>query len=197
MTARAAGTTPNRPDDRLMNVRPQLEPCDDSDDHPPGALPAVEVHLHDAAGLLAPELARLGALAGELGQELARLGHAGEVRVRLVGDAEMAPAHERYCGVAGTTDVLTFDLADEPGGPLDADLLVCVDEARRQARARGIEVAAELMLYIAHGVLHCLGHDDHDEAGAGRMHAIEDQWLSAIGLGRVYAVPERSAEPGP
>ena len=43
-------------------------------------------------------------------------GESGEVRVRLVDDAEMATAHERYAGVAGTTDVLTFDMRDEDWG---------------------------------------------------------------------------------
>lgn len=110
--------------------------------------------------------------------------------VRLVGDVEMSAAHERYKGLAGTTDVLTFDLSDGEG--LDADLLVCVDEARRQARARGHEEERELLLYVIHGVLHCLGHDDGDEVAAARMHAEEDRVLTAIGVGVTFA---REASP--
>lgn len=116
---------------------------------------------------------------------------AGEVRVRVVGDTEMAAAHERYSGVPGTTDVLTFDLRDDPaaGGPLDTDILVCIDEARRQAAARGLSVERELLLYIVHGVLHCLGFDDHDEAAHRAMHDEEDRVLEAIGVGRTFAAP--------
>ena len=98
----------------------------------------------------------------------------------------MAGAHQRYAGVSGTTDVLTFDLAESGAGRLDADLLVCFDEAARQAAGRGHDVATELLLYIVHGVLHCLGQDDHDPAAASRMHAEEDRVLEAIGVGRVY-----------
>lgn len=119
------------------------------------------------------------------------LGAAGEVRVRVVNDAQMAAAHERYSGIPGTTDVLTFDLAGEPG-VLDVDILVCVDEARRQAAARGHSVERELLLYVVHGVLHCLGHDDHDEAGAAAMHAREDEILGAIGVGATYAPRPRN-----
>ena len=112
-------------------------------------------------------------------------GGGGEVRVRVVGDQEMAAAHERYSGVAGTTDVLTFNLA-EAGDGLDVDVLVCMDEAERQAGRRGHAVERELLLYVIHGVLHCLGHDDHDEAAAARMHAEEDRVLEAVGVGATY-----------
>lgn len=115
----------------------------------------------------------------------------GEVRVRVVDDVEMAAAHEQYSGVAGTTDVLTFDLREDPssGEPLDTDILVCMDEARRQAADRGIAPERELLLYVLHGVLHCLGYDDHDEAVHRAMHAEEDRVLEAIGVGRTFAAP--------
>jgi len=124
---------------------------------------------------------------------LRHLGCRGEVRVRIVGDGEMAAAHERYSGIPGTTDVLTFDLRDDPaaGGALDTDILVCIDEARREAGHRGLSVERELLLYIVHGVLHCLGYDDHDEAGHAAMHDEEDRVLEAIGVGRTFASPAR------
>lgn len=127
-------------------------------------------------------------VAERAGLALRPLGCSGEVRVRVVADAEMAEAHERWSGVPGTTDVLTFDLREGGKGPLDVDLLVCADEAARQARARGIPAERELLLYVIHGVLHCLGYDDHDEPGAARMHAQEDRLLEAAGIGATYAV---------
>ncbi len=120
----------------------------------------------------------------------------GEVRVRLVNDAEMARLHERHTGVGGTTDVLTFDLRNRAGDPLDTDLVVCVDEARRQADARGLTVEHELLLYIVHGILHCGEHDDHDPAAAALMHQTEDRVLAALGLGAAYDRPVRT-EVGP
>jgi len=45
----------------------------------------------------------------------------------------------------------------------------------------------ELLLYVVHGVLHCLGMDDHDEAAAAAMHRVEDAVLTAIGVGPVYS----------
>lgn len=141
------------------------------------------------------------------GAEAARLLRAGgAVRVRVVGDEAMAQAHEEFGGVPGTTDVLTFDLSDPEEFPnlprptatdigkgndrlvygLDTDILVCIDEGERQAGARGYAVERELLLYIIHGVLHCVGFDDHDEAESVAMHEMEDALLTAIGVGPVF-----------
>jgi probable rRNA maturation factor len=116
-------------------------------------------------------------------------GCSGEVRVRLVDDRRMTEAHKRHMGMDSTTDVLTFDMAEggaARGEALDVDILVCVDEAQRQSAARGFAVERELLLYIVHGVLHCVGEDDHDEASYARMHAREDEVLRAIGVGATF-----------
>jgi probable rRNA maturation factor len=112
------------------------------------------------------------------------------VCVVVVDDARMSALHQEYRQVAGTTDVLTFDMGSQPeaaGGPrIEGDLVLCRDVARRQARRRGHPARAELLLYAVHGVLHLLGYDDHDAAAARRMHRREDQVLAALGVGAVY-----------
>lgn len=152
----------------------------------------------------------------------------GEVRARIIDDAAMEAAHVEYLDTPGTTDVITFDLAGgmsgvvgeasearrpldadglpdtsqalAPPAPIDVDMLLCLDEAERQARERGHEAAKELLLYALHGVLHCLGYDDHDEASFAAMHEAEDRVLSAIGVGPLFASDEaaraREANPG-
>jgi probable rRNA maturation factor len=127
----------------------------------------------------------------ELAQRAATLlDVSGEVRVRVVDDAHMADAHERWGGVPGTTDVLTFDLRDGRAardGEMDTDVLVCVDEARRQSVSRGVAVVHELLLYVLHAMLHCMGYDDHDEGDYRAMHEREDAVLREIGVGDVFA----------
>lgn len=117
-------------------------------------------------------------------------GASGEVRVRIVDDTEMAAAHLEYSDIPGTTDVLTFDLGSA-GHTLDLDILVCRDEAARQAAMRGHSLERELLLYILHGMLHGLGYDDHDDDDYTRMHAEEDRVLIAIGVGATFAVGGR------
>lgn len=135
--------------------------------------------------------ARCERLGGWTRAALGELGVTGEVRIRIVNDPEMARLHERHTGIGGTTDVLTFDLRETDQGPLDTDLVVCVDEARRQAALRGLDVEHELLLYVVHGILHCAHHDDHDPAAAALMHQTEDRVLAALGIGAVYDRPAR------
>lgn len=107
----------------------------------------------------------------------------------LVGDAEMSRLHAQYKGDPSTTDVLTFDLRDKQGSgdePIEGDIVLCVDEAARQAKQRGHETRIELLLYAVHGLLHLLGYDDHRAADFKRMHAKEDELLQAAGYGAVF-----------
>ncbi len=153
----------------------------DDDDRPPAAR---LLDLSDPDALLRPDEARW--LRSKASEALDLLGVDGEVRVRVVGDAEMAAAHLEYAETPGTTDVLTFDLSGDPG-LLDTDIMVCFDEATRRARERGHAAPRELLLYIVHGVLHCLGHDDHDDEDYRRMHAAEDELLARLGVGPTFA----------
>lgn len=148
--------------------------------------PRIEVRLHTgdtdppAADWLAEALRRV-----LVGLDEPRLFGAG-VDIAIVDDARMAQLHERHTGVAGTTDVLTFDLSDAPAAAIEAELVICADEAARQGAARGHDARLELLLYCVHGLLHLLGHDDHDPDAARRMHAREDELLMAAGFGAVY-----------
>lgn len=121
--------------------------------------------------------------------------------VALVGDATMARLHQQFLNVLGTTDVITFELDhDARGRPTAGEVVVCVPEARRQAKRRGHDVADELLLYALHGVLHLSGYDDLEPAAHRRMHRAEDRILTAIGVGATFAreatSPGRSMKDG-
>ena len=109
----------------------------------------------------------------------------GSVALSIVDDEKMAELHLFHSGIEGTTDVLTFDLREDESGALDVEIVVCHDEALRQS-GDGKPVERELLLYLLHGVLHCLGFDDHDPVEFERMHAREDEILGAIGVGSVF-----------
>lgn len=155
--------------------------------HSPQRTPAA-IDLDDRTARLTAR--RLAALRTHLAEALDHLRLAGELRVAIVADDAMTRAHAEHLGDATTTDVITFDLADGAAArtrELDADLLLCLDEAARCADRAGRPVEHELLLYALHGVLHCTGHDDHHPADHRAMHALEDEVLSAIGVGPVFA----------
>ncbi len=121
---------------------------------------------------------------------------AARISVALVDDARIAALNQLHLHHEGATDVLTFDLRDgvAPGAApdgrvpaaLDGEIVISVDTAAREARARGHDVDAELALHAVHGTLHLLGYDDRTEQTAVRMHALEDEILTQIGVGAVY-----------
>lgn len=144
------------------------------------------VEMTDATGALGSQTLRW--LNEKVAAASAILSCRGGLRVRIVGDDEMAAAHEEFAGVPGTTDVLTFDMSDPEGdrADLDADIMICLDEAHRQSTERGHPVSHELLLYILHAVLHCLGENDDTESGYRAMHEREDAVLTEMGLGPVF-----------
>ena len=117
-----------------------------------------------------------------------------ELSVALVNDARMSELHEQFIGVAGPTDVLTFELEQGGRGRVTAgEVVVCVPEARRQAKHRGIELRMELLLYALHGMLHLCGFDDRTDRGFRTMHRREDDILTALGFGPVFATQPASS----
>jgi probable rRNA maturation factor len=146
-----------------------------------------------SAGWLEPILERAMTLAGVA---------AGRIELTLVDDDTMAQLHGEHCGDPSTTDVLTFDLGDGGPGrdaatPVEGDILICRDEARRQAAARGHDAREELLLYAVHGLLHLLGEDDRDPAAFTQMHRREDQLLTELGVGPRFHSPATAGEAAP
>jgi probable rRNA maturation factor len=108
-----------------------------------------------------------------------------EVSVVFVDDAEMKRLNRTWRNKAKTTDVLTFPAAGNAASgerqavPL-GDIVICVDQAKRQARAERHSLATEIRYLLLHGILHAHGYDhEHD---AGEMHALERKIRPLVGL---------------
>ena len=114
-----------------------------------------------------------------------------ELSVTVVGDEKMAELNEKYAGHEGPTDVLAFPLLSEP--VLVGEVCVNADAARREATLRDHPAYDELVLYVTHGVLHLVGHDDHDPARRRKMRRAERDALAALGVAPVFARGRRPA----
>jgi probable rRNA maturation factor len=157
------------------------EANDTETDEPPARRVRVHLRAPDAdpplTGWLDDHTAKLMRLAGI---------DRGEIDVVLVDDHTMRRLHHEHLGIAETTDVLTFDMRDHPGDALRGDVVVCLDQAARQAATRGHDTRLEALLYTLHGLLHLIGYDDKNQPAAAEMHRREDQLLSQAGFGPVY-----------
>lgn len=121
-----------------------------------------------------------------------------QITVLLVDDRGIAALHDRWLGIPGPTDVITFDLADGSAPGLEGDIAVSTETARRVARELGWQPRHELAYYVMHGLLHLAGDDDHDPAARRRMRARERLVMAAAGLptpprGRGRAAPRGGA----
>ena len=84
-----------------------------------------------------------------------------ELSVALVGDKEMRPLNAKYRKKNKTTDVLSFP-ADYPTSAspvLLGDVIISVEQARRQAKERNHSLKSEMVTLLIHGIVHLLGYD--------------------------------------
>lgn len=111
---------------------------------------------------------------------------AARVAVSIVDDAQIKILHKQFFNTSKTTDVISFDLTDELESVKHFDIIMNIEQARRQAQKRGHSTEAEISLYLVHGLLHQLGFDDLQPEQARRMHLEEDAILQDAGYGKVY-----------
>lgn len=81
----------------------------------------------------------------------------GDVSIYVATDSEIRLLNRKFHATNAVTDVLSF-----PSNDPDylGDIVISYERARVQARRAHWNIAEELDLLAAHGVLHLLGYDD-------------------------------------
>ncbi|GAC1559784.1 MAG: hypothetical protein NVS2B9_21180 [Myxococcales bacterium] len=111
-----------------------------------------------------------------------------EISLALVSDRAIRALNRDWRGKDRPTDVLSFP-QEEPRargsraapGPI-GDVVISLQTALRQAEQGGWSLARELRRLLAHGLLHCLGHDHGTRAQALRMARAERRLLGREGM---------------
>ena len=119
-----------------------------------------------------------------------------ELGVHLVAAPEITRLNEKFLQHQGSTDVITFDYADDRQGgqsspppkpdaqrqapALHGEIFICVDEAVWQARKFRTSWQSEIVRYLVHGVLHLLGHDDSRPGERPKMKREENRRLREL-----------------
>ncbi|MCP3144771.1 rRNA maturation RNase YbeY [Pyxidicoccus xibeiensis] len=109
-----------------------------------------------------------------------------ELSLSLVDDRAIRRLNRTWRNKDKATDVLSFPAGDLPKGtpgpkPL-GDVVISLDTAKRQAKEYGRSLESEMARYLAHGLLHLLGHDHERPRDAKRMAALEEQLLGERGM---------------
>lgn len=92
----------------------------------------------------------------------------------IVGDTEIHSLNRRFLRHDYPTDIITFPLEESP---LEAELVISADTARRQAREYRVPMQEECVRLAIHGVLHLCGFDDMTEKDRVAMKAREEFYL--------------------
>lgn len=106
-----------------------------------------------------------------------------EVSIILQDDVTSDEAHRSIMDVAGATDVITQRYDAMPGEDegVYGELYVNVERAVSYcASGKNRNPAKELLLYVAHGMDHLSGADDHGDRDRLRMRRRELKWIREI-----------------
>ncbi len=98
-----------------------------------------------------------------------------EVNVVLAEAPTVRQLNRAYRHHDRVTDVLSF--VYQPS-PVVGDIIICLEQAQRQARRRGRSLSLELELLFVHGSLHLAGFDHQLPGERSVMRALERQVLS-------------------
>ncbi|HIF33576.1 MAG TPA: rRNA maturation RNase YbeY [Planctomycetes bacterium] len=120
-----------------------------------------------------------------------------DLSIAIVSDATIQQANRQYLDHDYPTDVLSFRLdeyaesssshAPSPSEQtLEGEVLVSWDTACRQAALFDWAPSSECLLYVVHGTLHLIGHDDRDEHDRQEMRKAERAVLATFGLAPHY-----------
>ena len=112
---------------------------------------------------------------------LGEAGLQGPLSLALVDDPEIREINRRFLDHDWSTDVIAFpyDLATDG---IAGEVVVSVETAAREAGARGLPFRREVLLYVAHGILHLTGMEDHTREGRRRMDRAANRILDRLDI---------------
>ena len=122
------------------------------------------------------------------------------ISLAVVDDPEIHRLNRDFLGHDYPTDVISFLLnsANEESAvklrgasasrihdsvvDLEGEIIVSAQTANREAIVHGWSPAAELLLYVVHGLLHLCGYDDLTDAARPKMRSRERELLAIWGF---------------
>ena len=118
-----------------------------------------------------------------------------EVGVTITDDETVAALNLKYRGKEGTTDVLSFSMADEkedgnsfispPNSVFDmGDVIISYPQASRQVETLDHDVKDEIIFLVVHGMFHLMGYDHEDRYEAKSMEYMETETLKLLNIDR-------------
>jgi probable rRNA maturation factor len=106
---------------------------------------------------------------------------AGSLSIAVVDDPTIHELNRQFLAHDYPTDVLSF-LLEQEGQRIEGEVIASADTACRTAEQLGWPPEDELLLYVVHGTLHIIGHDDANDAQRAEMRAAERSCLAKFSV---------------
>ena len=117
-----------------------------------------------------------------------------ELSLTIVSDEEIRELNREYRGKDSVTDVLSFPQFDghdellsdliNTQATLIGDVVICFDQAARQAEEYGTGMTREMLYLFVHSLMHLFGYDHMEEEEKKIMRSKEEAVLSEMGISR-------------
>lgn len=114
-----------------------------------------------------------------------------EISVTFVDEEEIKEINGQFREIDKVTDVLSFpqfecaDDVPEEGLVILGDVVICEDQAKRQAEEFGHSYERELMYLFVHSMFHLLGYDHMNEEEKADMRSCEEDVMHRLGIERI------------
>ncbi len=114
-----------------------------------------------------------------------------EISVTFVDEEEIKEINGQFREIDKVTDVLSFpqfecaDDVPEEGLVILGDVVICEDQAKRQAEEFGHSYERELMYLFVHSMFHLLGYDHMNEEEKADMRRCEEDVMYRLGIERI------------
>lgn len=95
-----------------------------------------------------------------------------QISIALVSEQEIKGLNRVYRKKNKITDVLSFNIDSEE---MLGEVLICLTQARRQAKIKKNTYQAELRLLTVHGILHLLGYDHEKSLAEEKRQNLAEQ----------------------
>ena len=145
-------------------------------DYSRNAPPQIRVKIANPRKLITPSCATARVVLESEGVPEA------QISLAFVDNPTIHRLNKQFLNHDEPTDVLSFPMSGPKAKCLEGELVIGAEVAKAQADERGHDVAAELGLYVIHGLLHLCGYDDHDEGDAKKMRERERHYLRTLGI---------------